>query len=134
IEHLARKFLDSACRLIERHPPPELAPECLACLLAHTWPGNVRELRNVIERAAVLSSGPVIRVGDLPASLVHGRDGDQPARMIAPIPAMKLQDAEPAGDLPTQIRSLERTRIVAALERAGGVQTEAARALGISRR
>jgi transcriptional regulator with GAF, ATPase, and Fis domain len=37
-------------------------------------------------------------------------------------------------DLPGEIRSLERTRIVEALERSGGVQSAAARVLGISRR
>ena len=31
----------------------------------YDWPGNVRELRNVIERAIVLSDGPVLRGGDI---------------------------------------------------------------------
>ena len=30
-------------------------------LKAHDWPGNIRELQNFIERAVVLSSGPVLR-------------------------------------------------------------------------
>ena len=29
-------------------------------LLAYDWPGNVRELRNVLERAVILSPGPVL--------------------------------------------------------------------------
>jgi len=122
IEHLARQFLDVACRLIERQPPPEFADDCLAALRAHSWPGNVRELRNVVERAAILCPGSVIRAEDLPASLVGGRM----ARAATP--------AAEWADLGTQIQSLERTRIVEALDRSGGVQTEAARVLGISRR
>ena len=32
----------------------------LAALQQYDWPGNVRELENTIERAVVLSTGPVI--------------------------------------------------------------------------
>jgi len=28
----------------------------------YDWPGNIRELQNVIERAVIVSSGPVLRV------------------------------------------------------------------------
>jgi transcriptional regulator with GAF, ATPase, and Fis domain len=33
-------------------------------LQRYAWPGNVRELENVIERAAILAQGPVVRVED----------------------------------------------------------------------
>jgi DNA-binding NtrC family response regulator len=126
---LALRFLDVACRLIERTPAPEFAPECLAALRAYAWPGNVRELRNVVERAAILSAGPAIRVEDLPAHLARvGRPDATGAPPVEPV------ESDVTPDLATEIRSLERARIVEALERSGGVQTEAARALGISRR
>jgi len=35
--------------------------EVIEVLKAHDWPGNIRELQNLIERAVVLSSGPVLR-------------------------------------------------------------------------
>lgn len=44
-------------------------PEAEAALLAYPWPGNLRELRNAAERAAILSSGPLIATDDLPDRL-----------------------------------------------------------------
>jgi transcriptional regulator with GAF, ATPase, and Fis domain len=38
-------------------------------LVAYDWPGNIRELRNVLERAVVLSHGPVLRLDELGGSL-----------------------------------------------------------------
>ena len=40
-------------------------------LLAHPWYGNVRQLENVVERAMVLSEGPVVRPRDLPDFIRH---------------------------------------------------------------
>ncbi len=44
--------------------------DAIAALVSHSWPGNVREMRNVVERAAALSDGPVITRTDL----VFGRE------------------------------------------------------------
>jgi transcriptional regulator with GAF, ATPase, and Fis domain len=46
------------------------SPDALAALISHSWPGNVREMRNVVERAAALSDGPMITRTDL----VFGRE------------------------------------------------------------
>lgn len=35
-------------------------PAALHCLLAYAWPGNIRELANVVERAVVLTTHPMI--------------------------------------------------------------------------
>src|SRR5690349_9051293 len=45
--------------------------EVLSRLTDYTWPGNVRELENVIERAAVLCRGDVLRLEDLPDSVAQ---------------------------------------------------------------
>jgi DNA-binding NtrC family response regulator len=44
--------------------------DAMAAMMTHQWPGNVREMRNVVERAAALSDGPVITRADL----VFGRE------------------------------------------------------------
>jgi formate hydrogenlyase transcriptional activator len=39
-----------------------VSSETMRALCEYDWPGNVRELQNVIERAVILSPGPVLRV------------------------------------------------------------------------
>jgi formate hydrogenlyase transcriptional activator len=36
--------------------------ETMEGLIRYCWPGNIRELENVIERAVILSHGPVLKV------------------------------------------------------------------------
>ena len=41
-------------------------------LQAYEWPGNVRELINVIERAVIVSNGPMLQIADqLELSVYH---------------------------------------------------------------
>lgn len=95
-----------------------LSPEALKKLKQHSWPGNIRELKNVIERASVLSAGPVINEGDI--------------RIIGNTPVESL-DALQDLDLPTAVAQLERKMISKALTEASGNRSEAARKLGIQR-
>ena len=62
-------------RLIDTIPA-----ETMSALTRYPWPGNIRELQNVIERAVILSSGPVLRVPlrDLPKRLTVGSDARPP--------------------------------------------------------
>ncbi len=46
-----------------------LSQEALTCLKSYSFPGNARELHNLMERASVLSNGPVIYPDDLPTEL-----------------------------------------------------------------
>ena len=56
LEHIARAFLNrSGYRKVT------LAAESVFALRTHSWPGNVRELCNVLERAAIMAGGEMIR-------------------------------------------------------------------------
>ncbi|HET7504285.1 MAG TPA: sigma 54-interacting transcriptional regulator [Kofleriaceae bacterium] len=100
-----------------RQPSVGFTPEAIAALQQASWPGNVRELRNVIERAVVLSEGAKIGCEHLPEQ-VAGQ-----ARAIS----------HDALDVRQKVASVERETVIAALDGAGGNQTQAAKRLGISR-
>jgi len=112
-------------------------------LVAAPYPGNIRELRNVIERAVVLSAGLAIDVQHLeglpapsamdmpPPSSRHAAESTAPPSSV---PGMPSVPAPPLAGLKDEVEALERQRIVDALQRSGGNQTEAAKLLGISRR
>jgi DNA-binding NtrC family response regulator len=91
----------------------------LQTLKSCAWPGNARQLRNVVERALVVSSGPLLTVADLPPELRPSSPG--PPVMEVPIGGCSLQD-------------VEREMIYRTIEFAGGNKTKAAELLGISLR
>ncbi len=122
---LAEHFLaEIAARL--RREPPAVSDEALAELVAYDWPGNVRELRNVLERALILSPGGVL--ASLSLSPVQGMAAATGAKAAsgAPMP----DDL----DLRRALGACERSLVVEALRRSGGVRKEAARLLGIDQR
>ncbi|MFT3914280.1 MAG: sigma-54 dependent transcriptional regulator [Anaeromyxobacteraceae bacterium] len=104
-------------------PVPAVSPEAERLLLAHDYPGNVRELANVVERAVTLCEQDTVRAEDLPPAL-RGPSASPPAEAAA-LPAAGL-------DLQAHLDAIERTLLVQALERAGGVKTEAARTLSLT--
>jgi DNA-binding NtrC family response regulator len=85
-----------------------LGADARAALTRYRWPGNVRELRNVMQRAGLLAAGPEIAAADL-----------------------ALPDEHP-GPPPPDVE-LDRETIELALSRAGGVVSQAAAELGLSR-
>jgi PAS domain S-box-containing protein len=69
-----------------------VSEQAMQRLLAYPWPGNVRELENVIERAVILSAGPVLDIGPEVLSQTEAASSPSPS---APVPAPgSLQNAE----------------------------------------
>jgi two-component system response regulator HydG len=120
VELLARHFLGYFARKHGR-PVAALAHETLELLRGHAWPGNIRELRNVVERALLVSEGPVLLPEHLPAGLRAGaaRPGEPPVYGSY-------------GEL-LPLRELERLHIRRALALTGGNLGETAELLGIHR-
>ena len=136
IELLITAFVAAACRQIDRAVPLAVSSAARERLRAHAWPGNVRELRNVIERATVLCTGETILPEHLPPSLLKSSQASvSPVTGSAAAPK-NLPPSQPlaaAEDLQREIKSLERARIVEALDRCAGNQSYAAELLGMSR-
>jgi formate hydrogenlyase transcriptional activator len=69
---LAQRFAQSFARRFQKSIAP-IPPAVQEALIRYHWPGNIRELQNVIERAVILSSGPVLDVL-LPEIKQSGKD------------------------------------------------------------
>ena len=61
IPSLVRYFLDHFQRKLAK-PLRGVTPAGMRQLLDYPWPGNIRELQNVLERASVLATGPIVDV------------------------------------------------------------------------
>jgi formate hydrogenlyase transcriptional activator len=57
VDHFVEHFAKRMGKTIETIPA-----ETMDVLTQYPWPGNIRELQNLMERAVILSSGPVLRV------------------------------------------------------------------------
>ena len=108
VRYFAQKFSRTMNRSIDAIPTTTME-----ALLKWEWPGNVRELEHMVERAVILSSGPVLNVPIAELRPSNGNGGDM----------QRLDDAE-------------REHILRALRDTGGViggPAGAAARLGLKR-
>ncbi|MGE5465982.1 MAG: sigma-54 interaction domain-containing protein [Ignavibacteria bacterium] len=121
---LAEEFLADVCRregLVKR-----FSAGALAQLGGYRWPGNVRELRNVVQRAYLMSAGPLITEDDLPSAAL------QPA-LAMPAPAGAIVNGSAVTiPLGTSLAEAEYRLIVATLQHFNNHKERTATALGVS--
>ena len=109
VTYFLRKFVEE-----NEREAREISSEALRYLLDYSWPGNVRELENVMERAVVLSSGPIITLDLLPDQIVGRGNG------------LQMLEHRPDASLFELVEECERRLIVDMLEKCNSNQTEAA--------
>ncbi len=114
VEHFLARFNEENGKNVER-----VAPDAMARFLSYPWPGNVRELENVMARGVVLARGEELGLDLLPKEMLD--------RTALPVMA-----ALPEGTtFYDAVAWYERQLIENALQRAGGVQKQAAESLGL---
>ena len=101
------------------------SPDAVRALESYAFPGNVRELENIVERAVALATGQTLGLGDLPRE-VSGA-ASQPTPSLVGLP-------EDGCNLDEVLGEVERRLILQALERTGGVRTQASKLLHVTLR
>jgi two-component system response regulator PilR (NtrC family) len=114
-------FLQKYCKQMDL-PPKQISVEAMQMLESYDWPGNVRELENLIERALALSHSETITTRDLPVHLLTHRRMD----------SSLIELPEEGLDLEAYLEGIRAQLMQQALERTGGIQTQAAELLKMS--
>jgi formate hydrogenlyase transcriptional activator len=81
VRHFAQQFARRMHKTIETIPS-----DTMQGLIRYPWPGNIRELQNIIERAVIVSPGPVLQVALT--------DLNPRAALARPMPQDTLEDVE----------------------------------------
>lgn len=138
---LAMRLLTSRCQ--PGHRIPALSADAAHLLLTYAWPGNVRELDNVMQRALILASGPVIEREHIqlegpspwPTPQSKGMASFQDeASVEGPRNAAPQAARADSGSLSGSLSVAERDLILDALRTDNGNREAVAKRLGISPR
>jgi two-component system, NtrC family, response regulator PilR len=103
-------------------PQKRISADAMRALDRYQWAGNVRELENVIERMIALESSEVLTTKSLPEHVLLGGS----------IPEMTFELPPDGMALEHHLESIAKIFMLKALERTGGVQTQAAELLRMS--
>ena len=114
IEQLAKFFISRYARNLGKKITG-ISEAATQNLLSYSWPGNIRELQNVVERALILSTGPILDLdNDLTSISATPVLSEQPPE-VPPVPSNA--DESPMKTL----HEVEREHILAVLQQTHGV-------------
>ena len=102
----------------------EISSVALQLIMAFAWPGNIRELKNIIESAAVIAENGYIEPAQLPAKIT-GLFNNGATNEISLAVNLPLDE---------RLNEIEKSMILEALRKTGGVQVRATELLGINQR
>ncbi len=128
IPRLVEAFRQRFVREFSLDTDPRMAPELIDALCQRSWPGNVRELENAVARMLAFCAGEALGLD----ALERLSSDDGPAKSAKHSGDDRASD-EPTLPLRERLASFERGEIERALASCAGNQSEAARALGITR-
>ena len=99
VENFLKKFNQFGTKSIQG-----VHPEVMDALLGYAWPGNIRELENLLERAYILETGPVLTPENFPSELF---DSSLPSGDIPIDTTASLAEARKKGLAAIERRYLE---------------------------
>ncbi len=102
----------------------DISSVALQMLIAFSWPGNIRELKNTIESAAVIAENGYIEPAQLSSKITGAFNNDDQMGLKLPVNI----------PLDERLREIEKSMIIEALRKTGGVQVRATELLGINPR
>jgi len=102
----------------------EISSLALQMLMAFPWPGNIRELKNVVESAAVIAENSFIEPAQLPAKITGLFNNGESNKISLPVNL----------PLDERLNEIEKSMILEALRKTGGIQVRATELLGINQR
>ena len=103
----------------------EISSVALQMMMAYAWPGNIRELKNIIESAAVIAENGFIEPAQLPAKITGVFNNSESNTVSLPPANLPLDE---------RLNEIEKSMIIEALRKTGGVQVRATELLGINQR
>jgi DNA-binding NtrC family response regulator len=111
-----------------------LSADALAALARRPWSGNVRELRNVLKRAVVLATSPVLTASDLALDAAPVARDSSPGLVAPPSPLEVAEDLPLKDARDRWVAPMEREYLLRVLRRCGGDLDKAAEEAGIHRK
>ncbi|MGD0088609.1 MAG: sigma-54 dependent transcriptional regulator [Planctomycetota bacterium] len=132
---LAREFLRRAGQALGKGPLA-ISSQAEAVLTAYPWPGNVRELENVIERAVIMATAPVLEAADfwwLSAQPAAPSAASHISPNCAPAILAKYGTAAPTTEVLNPLEEAERQTLLAILQKNKWNFSRAAEELKMSR-
>ena len=102
----------------------EISSVALQLIMTFPWPGNIRELKNIIESAAVIAENGYIEPAQLPAKITGLFNNSVTNEISLPVNL----------SLDERLNEIEKSMIIEALRKTGGVQVRATELLGINQR
>ncbi|MGD8991977.1 MAG: sigma-54 dependent transcriptional regulator [Desulfobacterales bacterium] len=103
----------------------DISSVALQMIMAYGWPGNIRELKNVIESASVIAENGFIEPAQLPAKITGVFNNSDTNSVSLPAANQPLDE---------RLKEIEKSMIIEALRKTGGVQVRATELLGINQR
>ncbi len=125
IPEFANHLLNRAIHDLNKAEDLKLNDEVIEVFKTYPWPGNLREMKNVIKRAALVSTSKEISLDNIPEEIKNPNYFQS---------SQEAGSQEQAGSLKEIVEQAERRAIVDVLVKTGNNKSKTAKILGVDRK